>query len=306
VRLEEKESEKLLKLEDHLHERVVGQDEAISAIANAVRRSRAGLKDPKRPTGSFIFLGPTGVGKTLLAKALAQLLFGDEDAIIQIDMSEYMEKFNVSRLVGAPPGYVGYEEGGQLTEKVRRRPYSVILLDEIEKEGADVAVLAHHDMYFRNGWLQKVKAQLAKLPDSWVCAGIIGKDMQGRMCGKFHDMRMVDVLNTSSVHEFPQEACCFDECVIIINMKKGFRFDEALDGFDLYGTLCVLQTWETGGTAWVIDAFCEHYCMRPFSWFPDDDFKRRYKWLYDRYQSRFEKVDSTVFVNKPRFETSAA
>ena len=180
------------------------------------------------------------------------------------------------------------------------------LLDEIEREGADVAVLAHHDMYFRNGWLQKVKAQLAKLPDSWVCAGIIGKDMQGRMCGKFHDMRMVEVLNTSLVHEFPQEACCFDECVIIINMKKGFRFDEALGGFDLYGTLCVLQTWETGGTAWVIDAFCEHYCMRPFSWFPDDDFKRRYKWLYDRYQSKFEKVDSTVFVNKPRFETSAA
>jgi len=136
--LRRRKAKKLLKLEDHLHERVVGQDEAISAIANAVRRSRAGLKDPKRPTGSFIFLGPTGVGKTLLAKALAQLLFGDEDAIIQIDMSEYMEKFNVSRLVGAPPGYVGYEEGGQLTEKVRRRPYSVILLDEIEKAHPDV------------------------------------------------------------------------------------------------------------------------------------------------------------------------
>jgi hypothetical protein len=181
-----------------------------------------------------------------------------------------------------------------------------VLLDEIEKEGADVAVLAHHDMYFRNGWLQKVKSQLAKLPDNWVCAGIIGKDMVGRMCGKFHDMRMVDVLNTSSVHEFPQEACCFDECVIIINMKKGFRFDETLDGFDLYGTLCVLQTWEMGGTAWVIDAFAEHYCMRPFSWFPDDDFKRRYKWLYDRYKEKFENIDSTVFVNKPRFETSAA
>ncbi|MDD5270298.1 MAG: AAA family ATPase, partial [Candidatus Omnitrophica bacterium] len=136
--LEEKESEKLLKMEEQLHGRVVGQDEAIGAIANAVRRSRAGLKDPKRPTGSFIFLGPTGVGKTLLAKALAELIFGDEDAIIQIDMSEYMEKFNVSRLVGAPPGYVGYEEGGQLTEKVRRRPYSVVLLDEIEKAHPDV------------------------------------------------------------------------------------------------------------------------------------------------------------------------
>ncbi|MBI4846756.1 MAG: ATP-dependent Clp protease ATP-binding subunit [Candidatus Omnitrophica bacterium] len=138
ARLEEKESEKLLKMEDELHNRVIGQDEAITAITHAVRRSRAGLKDPKRPIGSFIFLGPTGVGKTLLGKALAEFLFGDIDAIIQIDMSEYMEKFNVSRLVGAPPGYVGYEEGGQLTEKVRRKPYSVILLDEIEKAHPDV------------------------------------------------------------------------------------------------------------------------------------------------------------------------
>ncbi|MDD4879266.1 MAG: ATP-dependent Clp protease ATP-binding subunit, partial [Candidatus Omnitrophica bacterium] len=138
VKLEEKESVKLLKMEEDLHSRVIGQDEAINAIANAVRRSRAGLKDPKRPIGSFVFLGPTGVGKTLLAKALAGFMFGDEDAIIQVDMSEYMEKFNVSRLVGAPPGYVGYEEGGQLTEKVRRRPYSVVLLDEIEKAHPDV------------------------------------------------------------------------------------------------------------------------------------------------------------------------
>jgi ATP-dependent Clp protease ATP-binding subunit ClpC len=137
-RLEEKESEKLLKIEEELHKRVVGQDEAILAIANAVRRSRAGIKDPRRPSGSFIFLGPTGVGKTLLARALAEFMFGDEDALLQLDMSEYMEKFNVSRLVGAPPGYVGYEEGGQLTEKVRRRPYSVILLDEIEKAHPDV------------------------------------------------------------------------------------------------------------------------------------------------------------------------
>jgi ATP-dependent Clp protease ATP-binding subunit ClpC len=137
-RLEEKESEKLLKIEDGLHKRVVGQDEAISAIAHAVRRSRAGIKDPKRPIGSFIFLGPTGVGKTLLARALAEYMFGDEDALLQLDMSEYMEKFNVSRLIGAPPGYVGYEEGGQLTERVRRRPYSVILLDEIEKAHPDV------------------------------------------------------------------------------------------------------------------------------------------------------------------------
>jgi ATP-dependent Clp protease ATP-binding subunit ClpC len=137
-RLEEKESEKLLKIEEELHKRVVGQEEAISAIAHAVRRSRAGIKDPKRPIGSFVFLGPTGVGKTLLARALAEFMFGDEDALLQLDMSEYMEKFNVSRLIGAPPGYVGYEEGGQLTERVRRRPYAVILLDEIEKAHPDV------------------------------------------------------------------------------------------------------------------------------------------------------------------------
>ncbi|MCU0666856.1 MAG: ATP-dependent Clp protease ATP-binding subunit [Candidatus Omnitrophica bacterium] len=138
IRLEQKDSEKLLKIEEELHSRVIGQDEAISAIAHAIRRSRAGIKDPRRPIGSFIFLGPTGVGKTLLARALADFMFGDEDALIQLDMSEYMEKFNVSRLIGAPPGYVGYEEGGQLTEKVRRRPYSVILLDEIEKAHPDV------------------------------------------------------------------------------------------------------------------------------------------------------------------------
>jgi ATP-dependent Clp protease ATP-binding subunit ClpC len=138
VRLEEKESAKLMNMEGHLHEKIIGQDEAITAIAHAVRRSRAGIKNPKRPIGSFIFLGPTGVGKTHLGRVLAEFMFGDENALIQLDMSEYMEKFNVSRLVGAPPGYVGYEEGGQLTEKVRRRPYSVVLLDEIEKAHPDV------------------------------------------------------------------------------------------------------------------------------------------------------------------------
>jgi len=138
VRVEESESEKYLQLEENLQAKVVGQDEAITAIAHAVRRSRAGIKDPNKPIGSFIFMGPTGVGKTLLGQKLAEEMFGNEDAVIQIDMSEYMEKFNVSRLVGAPPGYVGYEEGGQLTEKVRRRPYSVVLLDEIEKAHPDV------------------------------------------------------------------------------------------------------------------------------------------------------------------------
>ncbi len=137
-RLEEKEQARLLRMEDELHRRVIGQEEAIKAIAHAVRRSRSGLRNPRRPIGNFIFMGPTGVGKTLLARALAEFMFGDQDAIVQIDMSEYSEKFNVSRLVGAPPGYVGYEEGGQLTEKVRRRPYSVILLDEIEKAHPDV------------------------------------------------------------------------------------------------------------------------------------------------------------------------
>src|SRR3954465_3702598 len=132
-RLVEGEIEKLMKMEDRLHERVIGQDEAITAVANAIRRSRAGLSDPNRPLGSFIFLGPTGVGKTELARALAQFLFDDDQAMVRIDMSEYMEPHSVSRLIGAPPGYVGYEEGGQLTEAVRRRPYSVILLDEIEK-----------------------------------------------------------------------------------------------------------------------------------------------------------------------------
>src|SRR5947199_455539 len=137
-RLEDNETARLLKMEDELHKQVVSQHEAICAIAKAVRKSRAGLKDPKRPIGSFIFAGPTGVGKTLLAKRLAHFMFGDENALVQIDMSEYMEKHNVSRLIGAPPGYIGYEEGGQLTEKIRRRPYSVVLLDEIEKAHPDV------------------------------------------------------------------------------------------------------------------------------------------------------------------------
>ncbi|MGM0444874.1 MAG: ATP-dependent Clp protease ATP-binding subunit [Bacillota bacterium] len=138
TKLEETETKKLLKLEEHLHKRVVGQDEAIKAVSQAVRRARAGLKDPKRPIGSFIFLGPTGVGKTELARTLAEAMFDDEDAMIRIDMSEYMEKHSVSRLVGSPPGYVGHEEGGQLTEPVRRRPYSVILFDEIEKAHPEV------------------------------------------------------------------------------------------------------------------------------------------------------------------------
>ncbi len=132
------ESERLLNLEKTLHQRVIGQNEAISSIAKAIRRSRSGLADPHRPIGSFMFLGPTGVGKTELAKALAASVFGSEDSMIRIDMSEYMEKFASSRLVGAPPGYVGHDEGGQLTDKVRENPYSVVLLDEVEKAHPDI------------------------------------------------------------------------------------------------------------------------------------------------------------------------
>ena len=138
-RMMEGEKEKLLRMEQELHKRVIGQSEAVDAVANAIRRSRAGLSDPNRPIGSFLFLGPTGVGKTELCKTLAKFMFDSEEAMVRIDMSEFMEKHSVSRLVGAPPGYVGYEEGGYLTEAVRRRPYSVILLDEVEK--------AHHDVF---------------------------------------------------------------------------------------------------------------------------------------------------------------
>src|SRR5205807_9075157 len=137
-RMEQKETEKLLQMENELKGKVIGQDEAVIAISKALRRSRADLKDPRRPIGSFIFLGPTGVGKTFLAQTLAEFMFGDRDALIQIDMSEYIEKFTASRLIGSPPGYVGYEEGGQLSEAVRRRPYAVVLFDEIEKAHPDV------------------------------------------------------------------------------------------------------------------------------------------------------------------------
>ena len=137
-RLAEEESERLLKMEETLHKRVIGQDEAVKSISKAIRRGRVGLKDPKRPVGSFIFMGPTGVGKTELCKALAEAMFGDEKSMIRVDMSEFMEKHSVSKLVGSPPGYVGYDEGGQLTERVRRKPYSVLLFDEIEKAHPDI------------------------------------------------------------------------------------------------------------------------------------------------------------------------
>ena len=138
TRLEEAESQRLLQLEEELHRTVISQHDGITLIAKAIRKSRSGLKDPNRPMGSFLFLGPTGVGKTLLAKAIAEFMFGDSDSLVYLDMSEYMEKHTVSRLVGAPPGYVGYEEGGQLTEKIRRKPYAVVLFDEVEKAHSDI------------------------------------------------------------------------------------------------------------------------------------------------------------------------
>ena len=151
-KLAQTESDRLLKLEDILHQRVIGQQEAVTAVARAIRRGRVGLKDPNRPIGSFLFLGPTGVGKTELSKALAEAMFGSENALIRVDMSEFMEKHTVSKLIGSPPGYVGYDEGGQLSEKVRRNPYSVVLFDEVEKAHPDVfnvLLQVLDDVYYR-------------------------------------------------------------------------------------------------------------------------------------------------------------
>jgi len=158
TRLEKEEAQRLLELENELHKRVVSQDEAIRTVAKSIRRARSGLKDPRRPMGCFIFAGPSGVGKTLLSKALAEFMFGDEEALVQIDMSEYMEKHNVSRLIGAPPGYVGYEEGGQLTERIRRRPYAVVLLDDEESSYERMKEMLQKEVerYFRPEFLNRL------------------------------------------------------------------------------------------------------------------------------------------------------
>lgn len=229
-----------------------------------------------------------------------------------------VQRFNTVLKKSDLPGEVNYVMNPESATKGLNQ-----LLETMEDKGTDIAILAHQDMYFRQGWLARVRNQLATLPESWTIAGIIGKDMQGRICGNLHDMRIVDHINTTKVlddktgdliHSFPEPAASFDECVLIVNMKKGFRFDEILDGFDMYGTLCCLQAWEKDETTWIIDAFAEHYCTRSFDWFPDDDFKIRYKMLYDRWNEKFV-IDSTVFASKSdmkgfiaenkRFETSA-
>lgn len=179
-----------------------------------------------------------------------------------------------------------------------------ILLNKIESEGYDIAVLAHQDMYFESAWVPQMLSQIAMLPDSWILAGIIGKDVKGRVCGKLHDTRMP--LKFVTKHLFPAPASCFDECVIIVNMKKGFRFDENMQGFDLYGTLCVCQAWESGGTAWIIDAYAEHYCTRSFAWRPGKEFEDCFKWLHERFPARVaERIDTTVLPVKgglPRYD----
>ena len=177
------------------------------------------------------------------------------------------------------------------------------LLAIIEGEGADYAVLAHQDMFFRHGWIERLEQKLSELPDDWIVAGPIGKDMKGNICGRLHDMRIPLLFSTS--HQFPHPASCFDECCIIVNMKKGFRFDEHMPGFDLYGTLAVLQAKEMGGTAWILDCFAEHYCMRPFTWYPGKKFEKCFKWLYRRFPDA-DRIDTTVMGVPEEKESKAA
>jgi len=166
------------------------------------------------------------------------------------------------------------------------------LLDIMQNAGADIGVLTHQDMFYRRGWAETVKAQIERLPDGWVVAGIIGKDMKGDICGRLQDHRMPLIFSSS--HTFPVEASCFDECCILVNLKSQFRFNTRLDGFDLYGTLAVLQAQEMGGSAWIIDAFADHHCTRPFPWHPGEDFYDRLNWIKQQFPNA-KRIDSTVF-----------
>jgi hypothetical protein len=186
------------------------------------------------------------------------------------------------------------------------------ILDLFTDEGADVAVLTHQDMFYRRPWLAQVENQLKLLPGGWMTAGIIGKDLNGKIAGKFQDTRIPAVFCTTDLHKFPVEASCYDECCILVNLHNGFRFDETLEGFDLYGTMAVLQTWEAGERAWIIDsgscsvtiptptgsmvvdiAYAQHHCTRPFTWFPDAAFCERFHWLWERFPTA-KRIDTTV------------
>lgn len=184
------------------------------------------------------------------------------------------------------------------------------LIDIMEADGTEIAVFAHQDMYFRAGWVEQMKSQIALLPDSWIVAGIIGKDPDGDVCGRLHDMRMP--LHFSTGHNFPHPASCFDECCIILRLHQGFRFDEDMPGFDLYGTQAVCLAYEMGRTAWMIDAFAEHYCMRSFDWHPGKDFEACFKWLHRRFPPDVApRIDTTVIAcsreySKPRYDPEVA
>ena len=214
------EREKLLHMEEFLHDRVVGQDEAVVAVSNAVRRSRAGLSDPNRPSGSFLFLGPTGVGKTELTKALANFLFDSDDAMIRIDMSEFMEKHSVSRLVGAPPGYVGYEEGGVLTEAVRRKPYSVVLFDEVEKAHPDVFNILLQVL--DDGRLTDSQGRVVDFKNTVIVmtSNLGSQDVRELGDGATDDEVRTVVMNAVSQHFRPEFINRIDELVVFHSLKK--------------------------------------------------------------------------------------
>lgn len=216
----EGEKEKLLKMEEALHSRLIGQNEAVDAVSNAIRRSRAGLSDPNRPIGSFLFLGPTGVGKTELCKALASFLFDTEEAMVRIDMSEFMEKHSVARLIGAPPGYVGYEEGGYLTEAVRRRPYSVVLLDEVEKAHTDVFNILLQVM--DDGRLTDGQGRTVDFRNTViVMTSNLGSQLIQEMSSKFnYDEIKAAVMDLVSQHFRPEFINRIDESVVFHSLTK--------------------------------------------------------------------------------------
>ena len=248
-RLLEGETQKLLTLSDELHKRVIGQDEAVDAVADAVVRARSGLKDPNRPIGSFLFLGPTGVGKTELARALAELLFDDERAMVRIDMSEYQEKHTVARLVGAPPGYVGYEEGGQLTEAVRRRPYCVILFDEIEKAHPDVfnALLQVLD----DGRLTDGQGRTVDFRNTLVImTSNIGSQRilqyQGSYIGEVYDRMKAAVLDELRRHFRPEFLNRVDEIIVFHALEQGTT---GAGSWRSSWAGCV-SGWRSGGSRW--------------------------------------------------------